>query len=120
MVGTVEQFVDAMKRKNQPVQSVPVDDVPLSEYELGAFGRYERVRIDLPISEPGTYTQIAEKLEQLAQDFRGAARARLPAPTDVDYRRERLFLMLNLQRRVNGVRKQVTELWKKARLNRGS
>lgn len=117
MVGTVEQHVADMKRKREPV---PVDDVPISDYELTSLGAYERVRILLPVSEPSTYTRIAEALEQLANDFRGASRAKLPAPTDADYKRQRLFMMMNLQRRVWGVAKQVTEMWRKAKRNRGN
>lgn len=110
----------AVLKARQKPQGIPVQDVPIGDYELLSLGAYERVRIDLAVSEPVLYTRMAEALERLANDFRGAAQARLPAPTDHNYQRERLMVMLMLQQRVTGVRKQLNDIWAKAKRSRGS
>lgn len=119
MVGTVEDFV--ARKTKQPTQGMPADDIPIGEYELGALGRYERVRIDIATSEPALYARYAEALQRLSQAFLAASQRKLPSPADKEfYQRERMFLMISLDRQVEGVRRYLTDLWKKQKRSRGS
>lgn len=90
----------------------PYEEPPISEYEIGSLGRYERVRLDIPVSEPGLYNTTADWLERLAMDFRVAARTRLPDARAIEFKHERLMLILAMQRRVNSVRQGLAALWR--------
>ena len=102
-------------------KGIPVDDIPVGEYELGALGRYERVRIDIATSEPALYARYAEALQRLSAAFLAASQRKMPSPADKEhYQRERMFLMIGLDRQVDGVRRYLTDLWKKQKRSRGS
>src|SRR5882724_6113212 len=120
MVGTVEDFVAKQRPKAQP-QGMAVQDIPIGEYELGALGRYERVRIDIATSEPALYARYAEALQRLSAAFLAASQRKMPLPAEKElYQRERMFLMIGLDRQVEGVRRYLTDLWKKQKRSRGS
>ena len=120
-VDQVGEFVAREKAKKSATQGMPVDDIPIGDYELGALGRYERVRIDIATSEPALYARYAEALQRLSQAFLAASKRPLPSPAEKEfYQRERLFIMLTLDRQVDGVRRYLTDLWKKQKRSRGS
>lgn len=102
-------------------KGMPVNDPPIGDYEIGCLGRYERVRIDIATSEPALYTRYAEALEKLAMAFRTAAKKPLPSPSEeAFYKHERLMTILALDRQVDGVRRYLTDLWKKQKRSRSS
>ena len=115
---TPDQVKKYIPKGQAAPKTVPVDDVPVGEYEIGCLGTSERVRIDLPVSEPALYTRSAEALERLAMAFRAAAKAQLPAPSDGDYKHERLMVILALKHQVGGVQRWLADLWQKQKKRR--
>lgn len=120
MVATNDFYVEEMKRKRKPEGPAGFEDVPIGEFEVACLGRYERARMDIPVSEPTLWGRQAEALERLALAFRAAQRAELPAPTDATFVHERLMVILALDRQVNTVGRQFTAMWRKLKRSRSS
>lgn len=114
MVGKLEEYVGEMKR-GDVIKLVKEGEPPMTEFELGCLGRYERVRLDVPVADPSLYGDIAVVLEELARQFRIAQMAKLPPPRDVHYHHERVMLILAQQRKVQAGQRLLAEMWKRVR-----
>ena len=89
MVGTLEEFVEAMPKK--PPQ-LP-DEPPLDDSDLAIIGR-NSVRLDIPFTNSLKSRKAADLLAGLATRLQAISRR-----VDIT-ERERLFLMANITRDV--------------------
>ena len=110
MVGTLEDYV---RKKAPPPQGIPVDDVPLGDYERASLGMSERLRIWVPYATPALWGDTVAFLRKLANDIEAAQRAVLPAPTDHDFKQRQLDVILGLKLKGLGVQRSLDRAWKR-------